>query len=338
MCSKPRSSIRADASNSSRDAIYGHDHVDPVRTPLVTHRIQVQPLPTEGEPLPTAFPIVIVDCDGTAANALLKHPDNPLAGLGIRGGSLAKAVIEADVLILALSAEDNEEEQSRSFEDFLLFLERLHGRKTFAREVGGFPIVLALTQSDRLALPGDTTERWERHVAARLDELVSRLSDYLLDGSQAPGVQSPYLPFGSVVVKGYAVAIHRPRLSDDPTPLDEPFGVAELFRDCFDAAQNQRKKAATSDRRLSWTVPRRPLGTRGDDAGHVPDSRLPATRREHARRPHPRLSAADRTRTRSPARDEKHHADRTAASELPHQSRLRRSPRRLAALRRESTR
>lgn len=237
-----------------RDANYGTARIDPVRTPIVTHRIRVQPLPTEGEALPGALPIEIVDCDGAAANALLKHPDNPLTDLGIRSGSLVQAVVQADVLILALSADDTAAEQSRAFEDFLLFLERLHGRKTFAREVGGFPIVLVLTQCDRLARHGDTRPRWEHRVAQKRDELTQRLAEYLQDEHPNAGGHSPYLPFGSVEVKGYAVAIHRPRLADDPTPPDEPHGVAELFRDCFAAATQQRHRAATSDRRLSWTV------------------------------------------------------------------------------------
>ena len=234
-----------------RDAVYGQADVDPVRTSLVTHRVVVQPLADEGEAPPAAFPVVIVDVDGAAANALLKHPDNPLADLGIRAAPVAKAVAECDVLVLAIAADSSEAELRQGFEDFLLFLERLHGRKTFAREVGGFPILLALTRSDRLAHRGDTAAKWEARVAERLADLVGRLTQYLeIEG----GSDSPYLPFGSVEVRGYAAAVRRPKLADEPARPDEPFGVAELFRDCFAAARGHRERVAASDRRLKWTV------------------------------------------------------------------------------------
>jgi hypothetical protein len=235
-----------------RDAVYHGADTDPGRTPIVTHLIHVRPLATEGEPVPEPYPIVILDCDGAAANALLKHPD-PLTDPVVHG-PVAHAVVETDVLILAVNAGADDAQLRRTFDDFLIFLERVQGRKAFAREVGGFPIVLALTQCDRLAAEGDTTEAWETRVAGRLEDLLVRLREYLEEASPEPEGDSPYLPFGSVELKGYAVALRRPETADDPDPPDEPYGVAELFRDCFADARAHRERAISSDLRLWWTV------------------------------------------------------------------------------------
>src|SRR5262249_3966276 len=84
-----------------RDAVDGGGQVEQDRAPLATHVIEVRPLATEGEPVPTPYQVVLMDCDGTAAGALLKHPD-PLTQPSVRG-PVAHAVVECDALLLVVN-------------------------------------------------------------------------------------------------------------------------------------------------------------------------------------------------------------------------------------------
>ncbi|HXD87285.1 MAG TPA: hypothetical protein VN641_12390, partial [Urbifossiella sp.] len=75
---------------------------------------------------------------------------------------------------------------------------------------------------------------------------VRKFADFLDDpDSHTHG--SEFLPFGSVELRGYAVAVHG--LSSA-----EPFGIAELFHDAFASAERHRDRASQSQRRLKGTV------------------------------------------------------------------------------------
>ena len=235
-----------------RDSVYGGGHFHQLRTDVIRHVIEVHPLADEGEPPPTPYQVVLLDCDGSAAGSLLKHPDSIYLKAGL--GTVAQAVVESDAMLLAVNAGEDDDELQRHFEDFQLFLERVHGRKTRAYEVGGFPIYLVLTQCDRLAVESDTTAKWQKHVAEHLEYVLAKFADFLEDTDSDADSESPYLPFGSVDLHGYAVAVQRPELSDAPDPPAEPYGVAELFRDCLAAARDHRQRVTRSDLRLWWTV------------------------------------------------------------------------------------
>lgn len=235
-----------------RDSIYSGSAFQPLRTEVIRHVIEVHPLADEGEPPPPPYQVVLLDCDGSAAGSLLKHPDSIY--LKAAEGSVAQAVVESDAMVLAVSAGEGDEELHRNFEDFQLFLERVHGRKARAYEVGGFPIFLVLTQCDKLADARDTTTSWDKQVADELEYVLAKFADFLEDAQSNESDDSLYLPFGSVDLHGFAVAVRRPRLKEAPKPPDEPVGVAELFRECLAAAKEHRQRVAHSDLRLWWTV------------------------------------------------------------------------------------
>ncbi|MBV9122964.1 MAG: 50S ribosome-binding GTPase, partial [Planctomycetes bacterium] len=91
---------------------------------------------------------ILVDCDGRVANDLLSrrrslHQDNE--------GSLARAVLEADALILAIDASAPEAQIETDFAEFGRFLDLLEHSRGTRTEVSGLPVFLVLTKCDLLA-------------------------------------------------------------------------------------------------------------------------------------------------------------------------------------------
>lgn len=231
-----------------RDHVYGGRGLELTHTELVTYTLRLPP--AAAEPVPPE--VVLMDCDGKAALSVLKHPD--AIADGEAKGTVARAVVQSDAIALLVDAAADDGELLAAFTDFTRFLDAIEEEKAFAREVGGFPVLLVLTQCDRLAGRGDTTAAWEARVAARKRYVLNRFAEYLADADPKAGGPSPYLPFGSVDLDVFAVAVRRPALADAPSRPDEPSGVAELFRACFAAALAHRDRAESSDRRLTWTV------------------------------------------------------------------------------------
>src|SRR5262249_52629312 len=62
------------------------------------------------------------------------------------------------------------------------------------------------------------------------------------------------LPFGRIDLHLWATAVKRPALADAPARPREPYGVAELFRQCLHAARDFHRRRLHSHRRLLWTV------------------------------------------------------------------------------------
>lgn len=241
--------------NLIRDHVYGGAPFENTGTELVTYAVRLRPLQNEAQPAGEPQTVVLMDCDGGAANALLKHPD-PLIERGVKG-TIATAVVKSDLIALVVNVGAGDAELDTAFDEFLMFLERVHGRKAFEREVGGFPIFLVLTQADTLAEKGDTRAEWEGRLRGNLRYALRRFAEFLEDQEPVGDTGSPFLPFGSVELEGYTVAVRRPPLADDPHPPDEPFGVAEMFRDAFAAAKAHFDRARRSQRRLrvtAWSV------------------------------------------------------------------------------------
>lgn len=224
-----------------RDHLYHDAPFECTNTELVTYEVRLRPWRVGAKP---AESIVIHDCDGAAALALLKHPD-PITEREVRG-TVASAVVQADLIAIVVNAGAEDDELDAAFDEFLMFLERVHGRKAFEREVGGFPIVMILTQCDLLAEPGQSRGDWEADVQTRLQHALRRFADFL-DDQQPEAEAGPYLPFGSVELHGYAVAVREPNGT-------EPFGVAECFRDIFARARGHRDRVKLSQRSLKRTL------------------------------------------------------------------------------------
>ena len=60
--------------------------------------------------------------------------------------------------------------------------------------------------------------------------------------------------FGRIDLHIWATAVKRPALVGSPAKPREPYGVAELFRQCFKESREYRKRCDRAERRLAGTV------------------------------------------------------------------------------------
>jgi len=173
--------------------------------------------------------------------------------------------VDADALILAIDASAPVTQVNADFTEFARFLRLLEHQRGHRTEIGGQPVFLVLTKCDLLAKPADSTADWIRHISERQSEVEHRFRDFL------PGIRSQPLPvpmpdtararqrqeasaFGRIDLHPWATAVKRPALADSPPRPREPYGVAELFRQCLDVASQFRQRRRHSSHRLLWTV------------------------------------------------------------------------------------
>lgn len=232
-----------------RDAVYRGTKLARTETELMSYVVRVRPW-RRGSADGGAQTIILHDCSGEAAESLIRHPSS-LRDPDTRA-PIARAVIDADAILLLVDATSDDEELQEAFEEFDTFLTVVAQGKASAREVGGFPILLVLTKCDELARPGDTRARWEERVHQRAERTWKQFDAFLKDADPDEGIPSPFLPFGSIDLSVHAVAIREPRFAADPPAT--PYRVAELFRDCFEAARTHRDRVTWSNRRLTWTI------------------------------------------------------------------------------------
>jgi GTPase SAR1 family protein len=194
---------------------------------------------------------VLIDCDGQAVNRLLEGRhlltgDDPV-------GPLAQAIMAADALILVVDAAAvpaQVDADFGQFEHFLRLLEQSRGRQI---EVTGQPVLLALTKCD-LLVHGDETKAtvadWLNRIDDRQRRVGERFGEFL-----ARAWRKDALPFGQIHLESVrATAIKQPALADRPAQPQEPYGVAELFRDALVDAQVYRSRRKQSNRGLFRTV------------------------------------------------------------------------------------
>ena len=215
---------------------------------VIPHRLRLRPWHAGGKEPGEPGLVMIVDSAGAAAEEILKSPGKP--GDPKRTSELAFAIEQADALVLAISAGADDAELAASFQAFHEFLESIGTRREWNRSVGGWPVSIVLTQCDRLAQPGDTSELWQQRVEKRKAFVAERFAEFLKAAEDA----SQHLPFGSLRVKTYASAVRWPRLADASSYSDTPFGVADLFRESLAAARQHHQRVEHSQRRLGWTV------------------------------------------------------------------------------------
>jgi hypothetical protein len=237
---------------SIRDAVYQNIPLEPSATELTSYTVRLRPWRGGSRVLSEPITVTLNDCSGKAAESLISHPEairDPLTRAPV-----ARAVIDADAIVLMVNGASTDDELLEAFEEFDTFLTIVSQAKENAREVGGFPILLVLTQCDRLAKPGDTLATWEARVNQRADRAWAKFDEFLRDAEPDDGIPSPFLPFGSVDLTVYAVAVRHPKLPDVPAAENVPYNVAALFGECFAMAKGHFDRVAASDRRLLWTV------------------------------------------------------------------------------------
>jgi hypothetical protein len=214
---------------------------------VVPYPIDFEPFARDGHaPAADHLGAVMIDCDGRVANDLLVRrraldEDSP-------EGTLAREVLDADTLVLVLDAAAPPEQVEADFLEFDRFLRQMEHARGRRAEVGGLPVFLVLTKCDLLAQPGDTAAAWMERIEQRKRDVGARFRDFLLRRAREVGP----LPFGQLDLHVWATAVKRPALAGAPPRPREPYGVAELFRQCLEQAAAFRERRRRSGRRLVW--------------------------------------------------------------------------------------
>jgi hypothetical protein len=190
---------------------------------------------------------VLVDCDGRVANELLSRRRSLTAA--DHDGGLAAEILRADALVLVVDASAPPSQVDADFAEFGRFLRLLEQSRGRRSDVGGLPVFLVLTKCDLLVQPGDHLTAWMDRIEEHKHEVGERFQEFL----SRHGAAGP-LPFGSIDLHLWATAVKRPALADSPARPREPYGVAELFRQCLEYAGGFRDRRGRSRRRLLWTA------------------------------------------------------------------------------------
>jgi hypothetical protein len=216
---------------------------------------EVVPYPVDFEPFGPAGQaqgehqgVVLIDCDGRVANDLLLRrqalaEDSP-------EGTLAREVVRADALLLVIDASVPAAQVDADFGEFDRFLREMERSRGERTEVGGLPVFLVLTKCDLLAQPADSPADWMERIEERKREVDQRFRAFLAERGREEGS----VPFGRIDLHVWATAVKRPALVGTLAKAREPFGVAELFRQCLEDAAAFRGRQRRAGRRLGWVV------------------------------------------------------------------------------------
>jgi len=191
------------------------------------------------------FPAVLYDCDGRAANDFLTRKRQ--FETEARPGTLAWAIVHADVLILTVDASAAHDQIEADFREFRRFLDHLEDYRQDEHAVSGLPVFLVLTKCDLLARDAPSRAAWESRIQERMTDVARRFQEFL-------GNAGNLLAFGTLNLEVRATAVHRPALADAVAQPKEPYGVAELFHTAFTDGLAFGHRSRRSRKRLLWTV------------------------------------------------------------------------------------
>jgi hypothetical protein len=191
---------------------------------------------------------VVLDCDGRVANDLLARHE--ALDEHSPEGTLAREVLRADTLLLVVDASGTLPQVDAEFAEFDRFLRLFEEGRGERTEVGGLPIYLVLTKCDLLARPGDSLGSWMERIEERKRDVDKLFRDFLSRRVDEGGL----LPFGQIELHVWATAVKRPALAQAPAAEREPFGVAELFRQCLARSAAFRERRQRSHGRVFWTA------------------------------------------------------------------------------------
>src|SRR6476661_2937572 len=124
---------------------------------------EIVPYPVRFAPYGHAgFPAVLYDCDGRTANEYLTRKRQFESES--RPGTLAWAILNADVLVLTVDASAGPDQIETDFREFRRFLDHLEDYRQDEHAVGGLPVFLVLTKCDLLARETIGGAEWEARI------------------------------------------------------------------------------------------------------------------------------------------------------------------------------
>jgi GTPase SAR1 family protein len=220
----------------------------PTGAEVVSYPVTLEPLTdTASGSEARSVSAVVMDCDGQVANQILARQhdltDGPAAS------PLTEAILGADTLVLVVDASASAEVVRRDFALFARFLRLLEQGRSQRSEVSGLPVYLVLTKCDLLVKKGDTRIAWIERIEEHKRTVDRKFQEYL---TQQAGREAQ--PFGKIDLHLWATAVKHPALEQSQPRPREPYGVAELFRQCVHSAQRYRAVQAHAGRRLRWTL------------------------------------------------------------------------------------
>ncbi len=221
------------------------DRQQPTTDEVVSYPIAIEVEKTSAkDALPAA---VLADCSGRSVQALLadKRPWEKKA----RAGPLGKAVLNADTLILVVDASADTAQLNKDFSQLANFVRALEQSRSRGSEVAGLPVYVVLTKCDQLAKMSDTTSAWMQRIEEKKRQVDDAFKKFL---AQQPERDS--LAFGKVDLHLWATAARRPALADRHAVDPQPYGVAELFRQCLQDARKFHLREIQASKRLQVVV------------------------------------------------------------------------------------
>lgn len=218
----------------------------PTREAIISYTVMLEPRVPGA-----AAQAVFTDCSGAVAGELLAQKEFADAA----GSELAQAIGQADTLIVVVDGSGDPAHLGKTFTQFAKFLRLLEQHRSERTEATGLPVYLVMTKCDLLAKTGDSSSAWMHRIEERKRAVHDRFADFLqreAAKSATPGWGDA--AFGKLELHVWATAIGRPALADRPAKPTEPYGVAELFRQCLESAGEYRQRRQRASRRLQWAV------------------------------------------------------------------------------------
>ncbi|MFO0968962.1 MAG: GTPase domain-containing protein [Gemmataceae bacterium] len=208
---------------------------------------EIVPFPVNFQPegRRSAFPATLIDCDGRIAYRFLSGERALTAKQG--QGDLNYSLQKADAILLVVDVAAGSDQLKRDFTQFAQFLRWFEEHRSKGAEVAGLPVYLVLTKCDLLARPQDTSSQWLQRIEEGKRKISQRFKEFLAG-------EPDNKPFGRIDLFVWATAVRRPDLADKPARPTEPFGVAELFRQCFTSGEQFRGQRGKAEFRLQAAV------------------------------------------------------------------------------------
>lgn len=217
--------------------------VRPTQDEVVRYMVTYQPRDE-----PEQITAELVDCSGRAAKDLLVSDSDESKS----ETPLDHALERADGLILVVDGSASADQLDSQFDALGRFLTEFEEERGERIEVSGLPVFLVLTKCDRLVDPSDTMVSWMERIEQQKREVDARFHEMLAKREPA----DEETPFGQVDLYLWATATRQPPLvrpTNPPRHAEEPYGVAELFRQSLEKAEDYRDRQQRSSRRLFWT-------------------------------------------------------------------------------------
>lgn len=218
----------------------------PTRTveEVVPYPVEYRPTASDARPLNA----ILIDCDGQVAIDLLRRRKS-LTELSAER-ALAKAVLDADGLLLIIDASAPVKQMEADFEEFGRFLSQMELSRGARTDIGGLPVYLVLTKCDLLAHPGQPREQWQKQIEERQRYVAERFKSFLLRRKSDQEART----FGVVDLYQAATATSQPPFANAGAKPLEPYGVGSLFQQAFQQAASYRARRRAARQRLYWTM------------------------------------------------------------------------------------